>query len=260
MKVTYLRTENPKEDTPKIIEYLEHKRQEKLLLVNLFQENRAIENGLKVEEFMVYNSYDYFKDVCDFEKAVCEFEDDFHILPSTIKKEEIKVDISKLLNELEELDDEDYTYKNIYVLYSIDDLLDLDKSADLVNFSGDKPSKLDNEDEEKAREREENNKETEKSKEGSDNLEAVANKKTEVIEKEETEKVEKEDEGEALENKEAEEGEQLPEKEETEKVEKEDEGEALENKEAEEGEQLPEKEEKAKKDGFFAKIKRFFKR
>lgn len=231
MKVIYLRTENPKEDTPKIVEYLENKRQERILLVNLFQEDRSIEDGLKVEEYMVYNSYDYFKDVCDFEKAVCEFEDDFHILPSTIKQEEIKVDISKLLKELEELDDEDYTYEKIYVLYAIDSLLDLDDASEIVNFSEGEPFKLDKKDGEEVVESEENKNETEKSKEDSNDLEVFENKKTEVIEKEETEKMEKEDEEEAVENK-----------------------------ESKESEKLPEREEKAKKEGIFAKIKRFFKR
>ena len=148
MKKLIYKSQDIEKDCRKLFDYIKNYEDKKLLIVNLTQENRELEKQLEIESLIIYNSYDYFLGTCDLEKAIFEFDDDIHILPSTVKTEDEVIDLSILDRDLEsmeveQVEDESFdsevdfsaAYKQILVIYDQKSNLINDTEYDLLSFT-----------------------------------------------------------------------------------------------------------------------------
>lgn len=106
-------TDNIEKDASQLVSFLNNNKEKKILLVNLAQENRSVEMQLGIESLIIYNSYDYFKEVCTLEKATYELDDNIHILPSSVKNESIDINLGKLLKDVIDSEEE---YETIFIV------------------------------------------------------------------------------------------------------------------------------------------------
>lgn len=147
------KSNNIESDSQMIFEHIKQFQNHNLLLVNLTQENRELEKLFEIESFIIYNSYDYFLDTCDLEKAIYEIDDTIHILPSTVKSEDTTIDLSILDKDLDSnrvgfdhtLEEDDLNYNesisdeedDLYQILDYDyTLVIYDDFCNLINIEG----------------------------------------------------------------------------------------------------------------------------
>lgn len=83
----------------------------KKLVINVLQETRELEGLFDIQDYIIYNSYDYFSGMVEFEKASIEVDDDFLWLASSHKLKEDKLNVDRLLNL-------DLEFDNIFIVYT----------------------------------------------------------------------------------------------------------------------------------------------
>lgn len=108
---------------------------ERLLLLNLLQNNREVEITLKVEDLIIYNAHDLIKRIVPFYKAVQEISEKLHLIASYPKEENIVFDSKDILDLV--TSDEDYEYDIVLILYNQSKPIDFDSMKyEKVNIEG----------------------------------------------------------------------------------------------------------------------------
>ena len=70
---------------------------DKTLVINLIQEDREMEKLFDIQDLIIYNSYDYFSGLVNFDKAYIEVTDGLSWLASTYKKSDHEIELDKVI-------------------------------------------------------------------------------------------------------------------------------------------------------------------